>query len=80
MVAIGILHLKSRIERNCQLCKPPVRNLIGRRSAYKAPEFPLAELNMMLLKFNEMQQMMKKMGKFKKMMARMGGATAGMFR
>jgi signal recognition particle subunit SRP54 len=58
---------------------PHILNAKRRQRIAKGSGVSVAELNTMLLKFNEMQQMMKKMGKFKKMMARMGGATAGMF-
>jgi signal recognition particle subunit SRP54 len=58
---------------------PHLLNAKRRQRIAKGSGVSVAELNTMLLKFNEMQQAMKKMGKFKKMMARMGGATAGMF-
>jgi signal recognition particle subunit SRP54 len=58
---------------------PHILNAKRRQRIAKGSGVSVAELNTMLLKFNEMQQMMKKMGKFKKMMARMGGATAEMF-
>jgi signal recognition particle subunit SRP54 len=81
-------HEKEFIHMEAMICamtpqerkNPHVLNAKRRQRIAKGSGVSVAELNTMLLKFNEMQQMMKKMGKFKKMMARMGGATAGMFR
>jgi signal recognition particle subunit SRP54 len=80
-------HEKEFVHMEAMICamtrqergNPHMLNAKRRQRIAKGSGVSVAELNTMLLKFNEMQQMMKKMGKFKKMMARMGGATAGMF-
>src|SRR5437899_1973042 len=80
-------HEKEFVHMEAMICamtrqergNPHLLNAKRRQRIAKGSGVSVAELNTMLLKFNQMQQMMKKMGKFQKMMARMGGATAGMF-
>jgi signal recognition particle subunit SRP54 len=79
-------HEKEFVHMEAMICamtkqersNPHLLNAKRRQRIAKGSGVAVAELNTMLLKFNQMQQMMKKMGKFKKMMARMGGAATGM--
>src|SRR3989440_5263987 len=81
-------HEKEFIHMEAMICamtlqerkNPHLLNAKRRQRIAKGSGVSVAELNTMLVKFNDMQQMMKKMGKFKKMMARMGGGTAGLLR
>lgn len=52
---------------------PQILNAKRRIRIAKGSGVTVAQLNSMLLKFNQMQQMMKKMGKFQKMMMKKGG-------
>jgi signal recognition particle subunit SRP54 len=79
-------HEKEFVHMEAMICamtkqergNPHLLNAKRRQRIAKGSGVSVAELNSMLLKFNQMQQMMKKMGKFKKMMMKMGGAGAGM--
>src|SRR4051812_22420583 len=79
-------HEKEFVHMEAMICamtkqergNPHLLNAKRRQRIAKGSGVSVAELNSMLLKFNQMQQMMKNMGKFKKMMMKMGGAGAGM--
>src|SRR5436190_1680734 len=79
-------HEKEFVHMEAMICamtkqersNPHLLNAKRRQRIAKGSGVAVAELNTMLLKFNQMQQMMKNMGKFKKMMMKMGGAGAGM--
>src|SRR2546421_2663850 len=57
---------------------PHILNAKRRQRIARGSGVTVAELNTMLVKFNQMQQMMKKMGKFQRMMSKMGGGAAGL--
>ncbi|HYG21822.1 MAG TPA: signal recognition particle protein [Verrucomicrobiae bacterium] len=60
---------------------PQILNAKRRVRIAKGSGTTVAQLNLMLNKFGQMQQMMKKMGKFQKMMSKMGGGgLPGMLR
>ena len=58
--------------------QPQILNASRRIRIAKGSGVTVAQLNSMLLKFNQMQQMMKQMGKFQKMMMRGGGGLSGL--
>ena len=59
---------------------PQILNARRRKRIATGSGVQVAELNVLLNRFGQMQQMMKKMGKFQKMMTRMGGAAPGFLR
>ena len=81
-------HEKEFVHMEAMICamtkqergNPHLLNAKRRQRITKESGVSVAELNTMLLKFNQMQQMMKKMGKFQCMMTKMGGPKPGQFR